>query len=50
MEVADSGAPSARPEAVREAIRNGRWRKPTAGLCPGFTQVNVVSDEELSEG
>ncbi|MBK03520.1 MAG: DUF1445 domain-containing protein [Deltaproteobacteria bacterium] len=30
------------PEEAREAIREGRWRRPTAGLCPGYTQVNLV--------
>jgi uncharacterized protein YcsI (UPF0317 family) len=27
---------------VRSAIRSGRWRKPTAGLAPGYTQANLV--------
>ncbi len=31
------------PRALRAAIRRGRWRKPTAGLCPGYTQVNLVA-------
>lgn len=30
------------PAVFREAVRLGRWRQPTAGLCPGFTQANVV--------
>ena len=27
---------------VREQIRNGQWRRPTAGLAPGFVQTNLV--------
>lgn len=30
------------PAAVREAIRRGQWRRPTAGLAPGYTQANLV--------
>lgn len=30
------------PQKLRLACREGRWRKPTAGLCPGHTQANVV--------
>ncbi|MHB1132589.1 MAG: putative hydro-lyase [Chloroflexota bacterium] len=30
------------PEALRQAIREGRWRKPTAGLAPGYAQANLV--------
>jgi uncharacterized protein YcsI (UPF0317 family) len=30
------------PGELRAAIRQGEWRKPTAGCCPGYTQVNVV--------
>jgi uncharacterized protein YcsI (UPF0317 family) len=26
----------------RMAIREGQWRKPTAGCCPGFTQLNLT--------
>ncbi len=29
-------------QALRSAIARGEWRKPTAGLAPGFTQANVV--------
>jgi uncharacterized protein YcsI (UPF0317 family) len=32
----------ATPAELRHAIRQGRWRRPTAGCCPGYTQVNVV--------
>lgn len=28
--------------AIRKAIAEGRWRKPTSGLAPGYTQANVV--------
>ena len=28
--------------AVRQRIRNGEWRRPTAGLAPGFVQANLV--------
>jgi uncharacterized protein YcsI (UPF0317 family) len=27
---------------VRQRIRNGEWRRPTAGLAPGFVQTNLV--------
>lgn len=27
---------------VRQQIRNGQWRRPTAGLAPGFVQTNLV--------
>src|SRR3974390_2599681 len=27
---------------VRRMIRQGKWRKPTAGLAPGFVQANLV--------
>jgi uncharacterized protein YcsI (UPF0317 family) len=27
---------------IRNEIAAGRWRKPTSGLAPGFTQANVV--------
>lgn len=39
------GSPQAHrsPAALREAIRAGRWLRPTPGLCPGFTQVNLVA-------
>jgi uncharacterized protein YcsI (UPF0317 family) len=30
------------PPLFREAVRQGRWRKPTAGCCAGFTQLNLV--------
>jgi len=30
------------PAAVRAAIRRGEWRKPTAGLAPGYVQANLV--------
>ncbi len=30
------------PNELRQAIRSARWRGPTAGLCPGYTQVNLV--------
>ncbi len=32
----------ATPPEVRALIRQGKWRKPTAGLAPGFVQVNLV--------
>ncbi len=31
------------PAAVREAIRRGEWRRPTAGLAPGYVQANLVA-------
>jgi uncharacterized protein YcsI (UPF0317 family) len=30
------------PRKVREQIREGKWRKPTAGLAPGYVQANLV--------
>jgi uncharacterized protein YcsI (UPF0317 family) len=30
------------PRAARLAIRAGHWRKPTAGVAPGFVQANLV--------
>ena len=30
------------PVKMREAIQTGDWKGPTSGLCPGYTQVNVV--------
>jgi uncharacterized protein YcsI (UPF0317 family) len=30
------------PRAVRQQIREGKWRQPTAGLAPGFVQANLV--------
>ncbi|MGQ0568608.1 MAG: putative hydro-lyase, partial [Armatimonadota bacterium] len=30
------------PEYWRQEIRAGRWRRPTAGLAPGYVQANLV--------
>ena len=30
------------PREVRQKIREGKWRRPTAGLAPGFVQTNLV--------
>jgi uncharacterized protein YcsI (UPF0317 family) len=30
------------PREARQQIRDGRWRKPTAGLAPGYVQANLV--------
>jgi uncharacterized protein YcsI (UPF0317 family) len=30
------------PAEVRRIIREGRWNKPTSGLCHGFAQANLV--------
>jgi uncharacterized protein YcsI (UPF0317 family) len=30
------------PRAVRQQIRTGKWRRPTAGLAPGYVQANLV--------
>lgn len=30
------------PQQVRERIRSGTWRRPTAGLAPGYAQANLV--------
>lgn len=32
----------AHPAGVRELIRRGNWRQPTAGLCHGYVQANLV--------
>ncbi len=32
----------AHPKEVRELIRQGNWRQPTAGLCQGRVQANLV--------
>lgn len=29
-------------EEIRQQIRTGEWQKPTTGLAPGYTQVNLV--------
>src|SRR3990172_6377608 len=33
---------NATPPEVRALIREGKWRQPTAGLAPGYVQVNLV--------
>ncbi|MGE3536100.1 MAG: putative hydro-lyase [Candidatus Tectimicrobiota bacterium] len=30
------------PTQIRQAIRRGQWRRPTAGLAPGYTQANLA--------
>ncbi len=30
------------PKEIRDLIRNGKWRKPTAGLAMGYAQANLV--------
>lgn len=30
------------PREFRQMVREGRWQGPTAGCCPGHTQVNLV--------
>ncbi len=30
------------PREVRQQIREGKWRRPTAGLAPGYVQANLV--------
>ena len=30
------------PREVRQQIREGKWRQPTAGLAPGYVQTNLV--------
>ncbi|HSB77470.1 MAG TPA: putative hydro-lyase [Candidatus Methylomirabilis sp.] len=30
------------PQELRRQIRDGKWRKPTAGLAPGYVQTNLV--------
>ncbi len=32
----------ATPREARALIREGRWQGPTAGLCPGYAQANLV--------
>jgi uncharacterized protein YcsI (UPF0317 family) len=38
------------PEHWRQEIRAGRWRRPTAGLAPGFAQANLVVLPEADAG
>jgi uncharacterized protein YcsI (UPF0317 family) len=33
---------NAHPKEVRGLIRQGEWRRPTAGLCQGYVQANLV--------
>ncbi len=37
-----SGFQSHTPAQLRAAIRDGQWRKPTAGLAPRYVQVNLA--------
>src|SRR5262245_46688506 len=30
------------PKQIRHGIREGRWRRPTSGLAPGYTQANLA--------
>jgi uncharacterized protein YcsI (UPF0317 family) len=30
------------PQQIRHCIRHGQWRRPTAGLAPGYTQANLA--------
>jgi uncharacterized protein YcsI (UPF0317 family) len=30
------------PQQIRHGIREGRWRRPTSGLAPGYTQANLA--------
>jgi uncharacterized protein YcsI (UPF0317 family) len=30
------------PQQIRHCIRAGEWRRPTAGLAPGYTQANLA--------
>ncbi len=30
------------PRQIRQRIRAGQWRRPTAGLAPGYTQANLA--------
>ncbi|MBI4280393.1 MAG: putative hydro-lyase [Armatimonadetes bacterium] len=30
------------PREIRQIIREGEWRRPTAGLAPGYVQTNLV--------
>jgi len=36
------GADSLHPKELREQIRRGAWRGPTAGCCQGYAQANLV--------
>jgi len=35
--------PSLAPSDLRRACRQGRWTRPTAGVCNGFVQANLVA-------
>lgn len=39
---ATSGLAEVTPRHIRQAIRDGQWRRPTAGLAPGYTQANLA--------
>lgn len=41
-ERAGTALADAHPKVVRELIRQGGWRQPTAGLCRGRVQANLV--------
>ena len=30
------------PTAFRHSVRNNAYQKPTAGICPGFAQANLI--------
>ncbi|OHV12757.1 putative hydro-lyase [Kushneria phosphatilytica] len=34
--------PTGTPDAIRDTIRHGRWKGPTAGLADGYAQANLV--------
>jgi uncharacterized protein YcsI (UPF0317 family) len=36
------GAQGATPAEIRRRIRDGEWRRPTAGLAPGYAQANLA--------
>lgn len=41
-EITRNALANAHPAEVRELIRLGKWRQPTAGLCQGHVQANLV--------
>ncbi len=40
--ISPTGLARAHPRALRELIRRDAWRRPTAGLCLGYVQANLV--------
>jgi uncharacterized protein YcsI (UPF0317 family) len=42
VELSRSDLAGLTPQRIRHCIREGRWRRPTAGLAPGYIQANLA--------